>query len=192
MRASSNLMRAPSALALLLIAACSTSSAPTDGGASALADAASGPQPVGAPCDPSLPKPCLAAGDDCLTVACDPVTLVCTEAIADGGPACNGGMAACTTSSDCEVGLTCGFPVGGGCAAIGVCLDPPILCEDDAAACLPAGGAGSLCGCAGAPVAIVVPGFAAGPTTGASSAGSCASDAAVTSDASSAGADAGP
>jgi hypothetical protein len=170
-------MRLPRALSLatvacgaLLACACSTSNTEADGGSPPV-DAASGPQPVGAPCDPALATPCLPS-DGCLVIACDPVLLVCTESIADAGPTCNGGAAPCTTSSDCDVGLTCGFPIGAGCSATGACLNPPLLCEDDAAACVTSG---TVCGCSGAPVALVIQGFAAGPTP--SPPGSCSTDA---------------
>ena len=146
-----------------LVAACS----PAEGSRGAGGDAASGPQPVGEPCDPGVAAPCLPAGDPCILVQCDPVARVCAERAADAGPLCNGGGARCATSADCDLGLVCGFPLAGGCGAPGTCIDPPLPCQADAAAC---GGGGTACGCSAAPVPIVIPGFAAAPV---SSPGGC-------------------
>jgi hypothetical protein len=175
------------ALSLALPACFSTASTGADGGVVAPSDAASGPQSVGSPCDPAIATPCLVTGDDCLGVYCDPNALVCTEYVTDAGPPCNGGSAACKTTSDCDVGLTCGFPAGGGCSASGICIDVPIACEDDAAAC-PTGG--TACGCSGQSVSFVIPGYATGPTpvpSGASSQGTCSSTDAGDEDAGDAG-----
>jgi hypothetical protein len=155
-----------------LASACSTTNAQDDGGTPPV-DAASGPQPLGQPCDPSIATPCLPTEDDCLTVTCDPTTHLCAQATAaDAGPTCAGGAAPCTKDSDCDEGLTCGFPLGGGCGpegATGVCLDLPVLCEsiDDGGACSPGG---TACGCGGLPVPIVFTGYAVAPTSSASAA----------------------
>jgi hypothetical protein len=132
-------------------------------------DAASGPQPIGAPCDPSIAVPCLGAGDPCLTVACDPLTLVCTQHGGDASAVCNGGAQSCAKNADCDLGLVCAFPLAAGCAGgvTGICLNPPLPCQADAAACATGG---TACSCDGATVPIVVPGFATAPTV---SAGPC-------------------
>jgi hypothetical protein len=164
------------AFSLALFACFSSVSTMADGGPPALGDASSGPQGVGVACDPAIATPCLATGDDCLGVYCDPHALVCTEYVTDAGPPCNGASVACTTSADCDVGLVCGFPAGGGCSAAGVCVDVAVACESDAAAC-PTGG--TACGCSGQPVSVIVPGYATGPTplpSGGSSQGACAPD----------------
>jgi hypothetical protein len=142
-----------------LALACSTASLAPDAGM----DASSGPQPIGAPCDPSIPAPCLPTGDRCLAVVCDPATRTCAERATDAGPPCNGGAAPCTTSADCDVGLSCAFSVAAGCTAAGQCLDPSLLCQNDAAACR---ASGFSCGCDGKPAANVAPGYAAAPSSG--------------------------
>ena len=153
------------AAACLLVAGCSSSATPAP---DASVNPSSGPQPVGQPCDPAIAVPCLPPEDPCLGVACDPNALVCRQYATDAGPACNGGAAACTKNTDCDVGLTCGFPIGAGCAVQGMCINPPLPCQADAAACATGGVA---CGCDGSDVPIVIPGFASAPTTGA---GDCA------------------
>ena len=78
------------------------------------------------------------------------------------------------TSSACNLGLTCGFPIGAGCGAQGVCIDVALSCEDDAAAC---SGGGTACGCGGGPVSVVIAGYASGPSpSGASVGGPCPAD----------------
>lgn len=135
--------------------ACSSSSpAPSNG-----LDAAA-PQAVGAACEPSSPEPCLPTGDVCTGVFCDPALHVCTQFDTDAGPPCNASAAACATSADCDLGLTCGFPVAGGCTAGGRCIDPPLPCENDAASC---GTGAPVCGCDGLPDPLVVPGYAVSP-----------------------------
>lgn len=151
---------APPVGALLVGCASTASSA----GTKPAADAASGPQPVGAPCDPSLASPCLGAGDPCLTIACDPLTLVCTEEGGDASAVCNGGARACAKNADCDLGLVCAFPLAGGCGAAGICLNPPLPCQADAAACATGG---TACSCDGATVPIIVPGFATAPAVNA-------------------------
>ncbi len=77
-------------------------------------------------------------------------------------------------TSDCDVGLTCGFLIGAGCSAQGVCLDTPVQCQDDAAAC---GTGGTICACNGQAAAIVLAGYASAPTaSGAPTQGPCAAD----------------
>jgi hypothetical protein len=161
-----------SAVALFAVAgACGTSTAPPDAGGVT----PSGPQPIGAPCDPSIPMPCVPTGDPCLGVLCG-ATRVCTQFVTDAGPPCSSGASPCTTSADCDQGLSCGFPVGAGCAAQGQCIDAPLLCENDAAACVTPGPA---CGCDGLPDPYVAPGYATSP---ASSPGACAADAGAVPD----------
>jgi hypothetical protein len=153
---------------------CSNSSAAGDGGVPPV-DAASGPQPLGDPCDPAIASPCLATGDDCLGVYCDPNALVCVEYVTDAGPPCGAGAAPCATSTDCDLGLTCGFPIGGGCNAQGACVNVPVECEDDAAACQ---GGGTACACSGLAVPVHVAGYASAPTpSGPSGPGACGPDA---------------
>jgi hypothetical protein len=154
-------------LAAALLPGCASSSASLD---DAGVDAASGPQPLGQPCDPAIATPCVPTADPCLGVTCDPVSLKCAQFVTDAGPPCRSGSAPCTTSADCDLGLTCGFSVTAGCGAQGTCLDPVLLCEDDASAC--ATSFPPLCGCNGAPAAIVVAGFAASPVSS-STAGVC-------------------
>ncbi len=167
------MMRALLPIAIAL-AACSNSTTQPDGGVSFPEDAASGPQPVGAPCDPAIASPCLPTGDDCLGVYCDPNAHVCTQYVTDAGPPCNASATPCMTSSACDLGLTCGFPIGAGCGAQGVCIDVALSCEDDAAAC---SGGGTACGCGGGPVSVVIAGYASGPSpSGASVGGPCPAD----------------
>jgi hypothetical protein len=170
----------------LVALACSSSSAPAV--ASGPVDAAAGPQPIGAPCDPSLAAPCLPTGDPCLGVQCLPAApgstaFACSEhEVPDAGATCSGGTTPCATLTDCAAGLTCGFPIGGGCAAEGRCINLPLVCEEDAAAC---GGVGAVCGCNGLAVPIVIVGYAGAPTpaSAASSADAeCAGDDAGLSD----------
>jgi hypothetical protein len=159
--------------ALILGAGCSTPSVADDAGGPT--DAASGPQPIGATCDPAIAVPCLPTGDPCLGVRCDPTTLLCASYVPDAAASCSGGQSPCTTDADCDVGLACGFPIGAGCSGVqGFCINPPLLCENDASAC---GGAGTVCGCGGFPVAILVPGYAAAPTPAGSPGGACSGDA---------------
>jgi hypothetical protein len=152
-------MRLVLAVGCVLLAGCSSSSPAQD--ADAGVDAASGPQPLGMPCDPAIAVPCLPTGDDCLGVECDPVAHTCNEYVTDAGATCSSGTAPCATTAGCELGLTCGFIVGAGCGAQGICINPPLPCQDDAGAC---GGAGTVCGCDGQPVSVLIPGYAAGPT----------------------------
>src|SRR6202044_977672 len=84
-----------------LLACTSSSPAAEDAGV----DAASGPQPIGAPCDPAIAVPCVPTVDPCLGVHCDPVELVCAEYITDAAPPCNSGAAPCQTTADCDLGL---------------------------------------------------------------------------------------
>jgi hypothetical protein len=148
-----------------LASGCASSPAPT--ATSGPVDAASGPQPIGGPCDPSLGTPCLPTGDPCLGVQClqgatGSAAFFCAEhEVDEAGATCSGGTTPCATIADCAAGLTCGFPVGGGCSAEGRCINLPLVCEEDAAAC---GGVGAVCGCNGLPVPIVIVGYAAAPT----------------------------
>jgi hypothetical protein len=162
---------------LLLVATvpgCFSSSSVSDAGPSIPLDAAGGSQPVGSPCDPRASSPCVSS-DPCLGVYCDPTTQTCTEYVAEAGGTCSSGTAPCTVTSDCQLGLTCGFPIGSGCGASGVCINLALDCQDDAASC--SAGGGTACGCSGAPVAVVIPGYAAGPTPAAASTGAtCAPD----------------
>jgi hypothetical protein len=157
----------PAAWCAILAGCSSASIAEVD----ASVDAASGPQPVGAACDPAISVPCIPTGDPCLGVTCDPVALICVAYVSDAGAVCGGGTAPCATTADCDVGLACGFPVGGGCGAKGVCINAPVDCQSDAAAC---GAMGSACGCDGLTVPVLIPGYAAAP---ASSLGECGPDA---------------
>ncbi len=170
-------MRLAAWVLCLLLAACSTSSVAPD--AVGAVDAASGPQPIGSPCDPALAVPCLPTGDGCLGVRCvgGAASFTCAEYELDAGPTCNGGAARCATSADCDLGLTCAFPIGGGCSdgdgGTGECLDPPLPCEDDAAAC--GAGPGTVCACDGLLAPVLIPGYAAAPTpAGAGAGGECA------------------
>jgi hypothetical protein len=106
-------------------------------------------QPLGFPCDPTLPEPCLAPAP-CYSVTCD-IVQGCTQSFT-GCPAMDAsspfdfeagaegdssvpGLITCSTTNDCP-GLTndagvivthtevCGFPIIEGCAATGVCVVP--------------------------------------------------------------------
>jgi hypothetical protein len=121
---------------------------------------AQAPQAVGAACDPASPEPCLPTGDVCTGVTCDPTLRVCTQFDTDAGGACNADVAPCETTADCDLGLTCGFPVDGGCLAQGRCINPPIPCEDDASSC---GSTPPVCGCDGLPDPVFTSGYAASP-----------------------------
>jgi hypothetical protein len=144
------------------LVACSTSPSLASGGA----DAAS-PQAVGAPCDLASPQPCLPSGDRCTGVVCDPVLRVCTQFDTDAGGECSADVAPCSSTADCDLGLTCGFPVAGGCSAKGTCINPPLPCENDAASCATEP---PVCGCNGLADPFVIPGFAVAPVA---SAGVC-------------------
>jgi hypothetical protein len=85
---------------------------------------------------------------------------VCTQFDTDAGGTCSADVAPCNSTSDCELGLTCGFPVAGGCGIQGTCINPPLPCENDAASC---GSESAVCGCNGLPDPFVVPGYAASP-----------------------------
>ncbi len=155
MRAFALLLSLLTPLTLLSLVACSTSPGPASDGVDA-----SGPQGIGATCDPSRADPCLPTGDVCTGVTCDPALRVCLEFATDAGPPCNAGSAPCGSTADCDLGLTCGFPVTGGCSARGTCIDPPLPCENDAASCATAP---PVCGCNGLPDPLVVGGYATAP-----------------------------
>jgi len=121
---------------------------------------AQAPQAVGATCNPASPEPCLPSGDVCTGVTCDPTLLVCTQFDTDAGGPCTADVAPCTTTADCDLGLTCGFPVDGGCGAQGACINPPIPCEEDASSC---GTTPPVCGCDGLPDPVLTLGYAASP-----------------------------
>jgi hypothetical protein len=152
---SSSLLSLPLPFAVVAIAACSTAPTPASNGLDAAA-----PQAVGATCNPSSAAPCLPSGDRCVGVSCDPVLHVCTQFDTDAGPPCGADIAPCTTSADCDLGLTCGFLASGGCSAKGQCINPPIACETDAASC---GSEAPACGCNGLPDPFVIPGYATAP-----------------------------
>lgn len=147
-----------------LLAGCSSANV---AGIDASVDASSGPQPVGAVCDPAIPVPCVPTGDPCLGVQCDRVSRTCLPYVSDAGPVCGGGTAPCAKTADCDVGLACGFAIGGGCGAPGVCINAPVACQSDAAACA---AVGTACGCDGLSVPLIIPGYAASPS---SSLGAC-------------------
>lgn len=52
---------------------------------------------------------------------------------------------ACSSTSECETGLSCLYPLGSGCGASGQCLVPSSDCSGTIAGL-------SLCGCGGAPL----------------------------------------
>jgi hypothetical protein len=167
-------------LAAFALAGCSTS----DDSSVTTADASLGAlQPLGAPCNSSLPNPCAPAPSDCSINICS--SGLCAQFIVDGGAACTAFDSApppinaiCVTSADCDGGL-CGYYALGGCTATGVCfpatapsgtLPPP------------------ACGCngepdpyittdfTGAPAASPSPCVDAGPEAGTDAAGLDASD----------------
>jgi hypothetical protein len=78
----------------------------------------------------------------------------------DAGPPCGADVALCATTADCDLGLTCGFPIGGGCTTQGQCINPPLPCQNDASNC---GTEPPVCGCDGLPDNVVSPGYAASP-----------------------------
>jgi hypothetical protein len=152
------------AAAMSCLAGCfSSSTTSSDAGLAISLDAAGGSQPVGSPCDPSEPSPCVTSGDDCIGVYCDPSARMCEEYVTDAGSRCTSGITVCSSANDCAVGLACGFPIGGGCDASGSCVNLAVECQDDASACTTGG---TACGCAGE-VTILVPGYASGPTSSA-------------------------
>ena len=51
----------------------------------------SGPQPIGAPCDPAIAAPCVPTVDPCLGVHCDPLLLTCVDYVTDAAPPCSSG-----------------------------------------------------------------------------------------------------
>jgi hypothetical protein len=157
------LMRALAPLVFVAAAsACySSSTVSDDAGTSFPIDAASG-APVGQPCNPNAAVPCVATVDPCIGVTCDPTTRLCTQYITDAGGACSSGSTPCSTSADCDTGLTCGFALAAGCTATGLCINLAVQCADDAAACATGG---TACGCGGQPVAVLIAGYASGPTS---------------------------
>ncbi len=158
--------RALASLGLLaacaLPAACSTSSASSSPDASIGAS-----QPVGAPCDESLPNACAPlddAGacfvDTCLAGVCrvTPVSAASGASCGDAGSSLPPTNALCATDADCDGGA-CAYYAAGGCATAGVCVAP-------LSGSLPA----PACGCDGLPDPYVGDGFTARP---ASSPGAC-------------------
>jgi len=66
----------------------------------------------------------------------------------------------CELTTDCVVGLLCGFPIDAGCAAQGVCVPEFLSCMNDGP---------TVCGCDGDPVGLACiygPGYAAIPVPG--------------------------
>lgn len=120
-------------------------------------------QPLGAPCNPSLPSPCF-PGSPCYEVSCDPTLGVCVEAVIPGP--CASGLedgsvfafdsgadvqlvgSGCLSSGECPDEFVCGFLVADACSATGQCVipEPPTS----------TGGAVYMgCGCDGEPVSYV-------------------------------------
>ena len=111
-----------SILAAFALAACSTS----DDTSASSEDASIGAlQPLGSPCDASLPNPCAPAPTACSINLCS--SGLCAQFIIDAGGACAIDAALppvtalCVTNSDCDGGL-CGYYASGGCSTTGVCF----------------------------------------------------------------------
>jgi hypothetical protein len=202
---------APVALAALapIVPACSSQTNASSASSDAGEDAAIGPgQLEGAPCDPTLPDPCLQA--PCTVVTCDPGLQVCEgtpingpcrttedasfsfDASDDTGtvvvPSCSGVADCPPIPSSLDGGAptlrACAFSAFDGCNAPGVCVipDPPHV--QDGAVLV-------ACGCDDQPVAYVTDTQTSAPVQSpsacaASSPGDAGADAAPEGDAASA------
>ncbi|HEY3822713.1 MAG TPA: hypothetical protein VGL81_36360 [Polyangiaceae bacterium] len=115
-------------------------------------------------------------------VALSPLLLLaaCTTSTPppEGPPADAGAPegSSCELTTDCVVGLLCGYPIEAGCAAQGVCVPESLTCPVDGP---------TVCACDGTPVGLACiygPGYAAVPVPNATPGCMPDYDAAVFSD----------
>jgi hypothetical protein len=104
-----------------------------------------------------MPRFLLATALALLASACTTPPPVDDTPLADAGSP-EGGP--CNLTTDCVVGLLCGYPIAAGCAAQGVCVPEQLTCPIDGP---------TVCACDGTGVGLACiygPGYAAVPVPG--------------------------